>query len=90
MNNIVVTKEKFEQVKPLFWKFHSYIMSLSKDGYDIYDDSIRETCEYINTGEDELNKLIESVFKTGKSYDFLEFSRYYLPLSWNLQELLNS
>ena len=89
MHKITVTKEKFEQVRPLLWKFHSYILSLRKSGYDIYDDSIRQECEYINTGENELNELIESVFKTGKKYDLLEFSRTHLPLSRDLQRLFN-
>ena len=87
---IVVTVSKFETVKYPLRKFFSYINSLRKEGYDIYDDSIRDNIADIVTKENELNDLMTSVFGTDKRYDFLEFSRYNLPLSMNLQELLNS
>ena len=76
---IVVTASKFETVKYPLRKFFSYINSLRKEGYDIYDDSIRDTIADIVTRENELNDLMTSVFGTDKRYDFLEFSRYNLP-----------
>ena len=87
---IVITASKFETVKYPLRKFFSYINSLRKEGYDIYDDSIRDNIADIVTRENELNDLMSSVFGTDKRYDFLEFSRYHLPLSMDLQELLNS